>query len=199
MLQIKEHLKTNEFKPLFDSIDFGRLYLFQYPYDPFKSQILNGNQSKELVKLCEFSLSVQQRLIYRGTENGFEAKDFHARCDGHQNTMTILRSQHEGYIFGGYTEASWSSLSQRAEWKFLFSLINRCNRPCKMRVKNVARAIYCVPKCGPIFGVETLPLRIIQIRPMIIIQIWAQHTNIHNTLLEDKMCFHFWWAHSGFN
>ena len=165
MLRIKEHLQTNEFKPCFDSLEFGRLYLFKYPYDSFKSQILRGdnNQAFELVKLCEFNFSDQWRLIYRGTRDGFEAHEFHDKCDDLKNTLCIVKSQKFGYIFGGYTEVTWSSLSQRAEWKsdpnaFIFSLTNKENKPVKMRAHNVARSIYCAPKCGPIFGCGDIPI-----------------------------------------
>jgi hypothetical protein len=158
MLIIKEHLQTNEFKPSFNSLEFGRLYLFKYPYDSFNSQILRGsNQAFELVKLCGFNFSDKWRLIYRGTRDGFEAHEFHTKCDDLKNTLCIFKSQKFGYIFGGYTEVTWSSLSQQAEWKsdpnaFIFSLTNKENKPVKMRTQNVARSIYCAPKCGPIFG-----------------------------------------------
>ena len=159
MLRIKEHLQTNEFKPRFDSLEFGHLYLFKYPYDSFKSQILrcDNNQAFDLVKLCGFNFSDKWRLIYRGSRDGFEAHEFHAKCDDLKNTLCIVKSHKFGYIFGGYTEVTWSSMSQRAEWKsdpnaFIFSLTNKENKPMKMKTHNVARSIYCAPKCGPIFG-----------------------------------------------
>ena len=54
--KIKEHLKSNEFKPCF-SLDFGQLHLFEFVFDPFQSQIVNEKQAMDLVKLCEFSFN----------------------------------------------------------------------------------------------------------------------------------------------
>jgi hypothetical protein len=58
------------------------------------SQILKGDrQSFELIKLCEFSPNDKWSLLYRGTRDGFGAKDFHSNCDGHSNTLTILKAR----------------------------------------------------------------------------------------------------------
>jgi hypothetical protein len=42
-------------------------------------------------------------LIYRASQDGFEANDFHSKCDQKPNTLMIIKSEH-GNIFGGYTE-----------------------------------------------------------------------------------------------
>ena len=83
--QVKVDLKAaNEFKPnltllnqesSFSSSFFGSMKLNNCSNtDPFKSQILTGNQPNELVKLCEFSPNDKWTLLYRGTRNGFAAK-----------------------------------------------------------------------------------------------------------------------------
>jgi hypothetical protein len=43
-------------------------------------------------------------LMYRGSRDGFMAANFHGRCDGRPNTLTIIETT-KGYIFGGYTPA----------------------------------------------------------------------------------------------
>ena len=30
-------------------------------------------------------------LLYRGSKDGFESEDFHRQCDGHSNTITIIK------------------------------------------------------------------------------------------------------------
>jgi uncharacterized coiled-coil protein SlyX len=45
-------------------------------------------------------------LLWRGTRDGFGAKDFHDRCDGHGPTVTIVQTT-EGWVFGGYTPLRW--------------------------------------------------------------------------------------------
>ena len=57
------------------------------------SQILKGEQQcLELLKLCEFSPNEKWSLLYRGTRDGFDSNDFHSKCDGHSNTLTILKA-----------------------------------------------------------------------------------------------------------
>ena len=102
MNQVKYDIKeTNEFKPnLFDensSCSFGSL---------FKSRILNDEQQCfELIKLSEFSPD-KWSLLYRGTSDGFRSRDFYSKCDGHANTLTILKAKGSGFIFGGFTAVS---------------------------------------------------------------------------------------------
>ena len=101
--KVKEHLTiVNEFKPnlSFSQDLFGFLFLNEYSIDQFKSQILSGKQSLELLKVCEFSLKDKWTLLYRGTRDGFGADDFHSKCDGRINTLTILKAHESSYIFG---------------------------------------------------------------------------------------------------
>jgi len=166
MLQVKDDIKeTNVFKPnlsLFDensSCSFGSIKLKQYSnMSLFKSRILNGEQQcSELLKLCEFSPSDKFTLLYRGTRDGFDSDDFHSKCDGHSNTLTILKANGSGFIFGGFTTVAWDSSSG---WKsdpnaFLFSLTNKDNRPVKKKYNKsfCQYAIGCdAARCGPIFG-----------------------------------------------
>jgi uncharacterized coiled-coil protein SlyX len=48
------------------------------------------------------------KLLWRGSRDGFGALDFHGRCDGHANTLTVI-SDTEGNIFGGFTPVEWDS------------------------------------------------------------------------------------------
>ena len=78
--------------------------------NPFKSEILTGErQSFELITLCEFSPSDKWSLLYRAKRDGFGSDDFHSKCDGHSNTLTILKAKGSTYIFGGFTTVSWES------------------------------------------------------------------------------------------
>jgi hypothetical protein len=47
-------------------------------------------------------------LLWRGSRDGFRAKNFHGRCDGHANTLTLILDT-EGNIFGGFTPLEWES------------------------------------------------------------------------------------------
>jgi len=83
---------SNVFKPneAFVAESFGLLYL----NDPFISQILKGQQqAMELIKLCAFSPNDKWTLLYRGSRDGFGASDFHEKCDGHSNTLTLVKAK----------------------------------------------------------------------------------------------------------
>jgi hypothetical protein len=156
--QVKDNLKRmNEFKPnlTFNPDSFGLLYLNEYSnIDPFKSQILSSQQSFDLIKVCEFSIKDKWALLYRGTRDGFSAANFHSKCDGHNNTLTILKANGSSYIFGGFTSISWDSSCQYKSdpSAFLFSLTNKNSQPCKMRQVNYGDSIYCKSDYGPTFG-----------------------------------------------
>jgi hypothetical protein len=97
--------------------------------------------------------------LYRGTRDGFGSNDFHSKCDGHWNTLTILKEKKRSYIFGGFTTVSWESDSFKKKSDpdaFLFSLTNKDNSPSKMKVdqNRHQHAIGCHSRHGPIFGAD---------------------------------------------
>ena len=47
-------------------------------------------------------------LKYRGSDHGWEAKDFHDLCDDIGPTITLLKLEDESCI-GGFTTAKWKS------------------------------------------------------------------------------------------
>ena len=121
MNQVQDYLNvTNDFKPNLSSFNqyssclFGLIQLDGYwlNFNPFlkNSQILtNQQQSSALLNLCEFSPNDKWSLLYRGTRDGFGSYDFHSKCDGHSNTLTISKAKHSSFIFGGFTTVSWDS------------------------------------------------------------------------------------------
>jgi hypothetical protein len=134
---------------------FGQLYLNEYSsIDQFKSQILSDNQPSELINLCEFSTKDKWTLLYRGTRDGFGANDFHSKCDGNSNTLTILKAHGSSYIFGGFTSIIWENSSgyNSDPNAFMFSLTNKDDQPCKMRQIDTDESILCCSGYGPTFG-----------------------------------------------
>jgi hypothetical protein len=47
-------------------------------------------------------------LLWRGSRDCFRARDFHKRCDGQANTLTLIEDT-AGNIFGGFTPVEWES------------------------------------------------------------------------------------------
>jgi hypothetical protein len=50
-------------------------------------------------------------LLWRGGRDGFGADDFHRRCNGHKNTLTVILDT-DGNIFGGFTPVEWDCTSK---------------------------------------------------------------------------------------
>jgi hypothetical protein len=47
-------------------------------------------------------------LKYRGSDHGWQAKDFHDHCDDIGSTITLLKLE-DGSCIGGFTTAKWKS------------------------------------------------------------------------------------------
>jgi len=94
---LRDHLKSNRFVPSLtfkDENDFGILILNEYKCNLSQSVILSQRQSFELLNLCHFSPDIEWTLLYRASQDaGFEAKNFHSKCDSHRcRTLTIFKS-----------------------------------------------------------------------------------------------------------
>jgi len=157
--EMRNHfLAANSFQPnlTFDKDSFGFLNLVDY-FSLNESRILSIKQEylDDLIKLCEFPSNAKKwSLLYRGTKDGFNARDFHKKCDGKYSTLTIIKAKSSSYIFGGYSEAEWQSFGgdKYDPNAFIFSLTNKDNKPCKINVSDPNKAIYCSSSYGPIFG-----------------------------------------------
>lgn len=118
----------------------------------FPGSFLNYNQKIDLINLCGFSKTLKWRLIYKASIDGFAAHDFHSKCDGHEGTLTIIKTTNS-FIFGGYAEEAWSSSDgyKTDDRAFIFSLVNR-EVPLKIPCSKNRCALYCHISCGPSFG-----------------------------------------------
>jgi hypothetical protein len=96
-------------------------------------------------------------LLWRGGRDGFGAADFHGRCDGHANTLSIIQDTNAN-VFGGFTPVKWSSdggfCTDESLRSFLFTLKNPHNMTAsrfqlKSSVKD--KAILCADIWGPHF------------------------------------------------
>jgi hypothetical protein len=107
-------------------------------------------------------------LLWRGGRDGFKAQEFHRRCDGRANTLTVILDT-EGNIFGGFTPVEWESREWNGKYgrenncykadyrrkSFLFTLKNPHNIPARrfaLKADWKHGAIYCYFRRGPCFG-----------------------------------------------
>jgi hypothetical protein len=108
------------------------------------------------------------QLLWRGTRDGFRAREFHMRCDGRGNTLTLIRDRNRN-IFGGFTPVEWEARewngrndiddnrwkSDRSLKSFLFTICNPRQVPPRrfpLRADKKDYAIYCSASNGPRFG-----------------------------------------------
>jgi hypothetical protein len=130
------------------------LNLLIYSNLKLDSNIMDIQLQKQLVNLCKFPVGQGWDLKYRASRDGFKSTDFHRKCDGIPNTLTVIKAK-SGNVFGGFTEQKWHS---RKEWvadpkAFIFSLVNKEEKPFKALCSNESKqAIRCNSTRGPCFG-----------------------------------------------
>ena len=95
----------------------------------------------------------EARLLYRGSRDGYKASDFHSKCDGRKNQLTLIQAD-SGRIFGGYQSkprisppvGDWKSSDDKSA--FIFSVSDERKFP----VANSKKAIQDIDSFGPTFG-----------------------------------------------
>jgi hypothetical protein len=107
-------------------------------------------------------------LLWRGSCDGFKAQEFHGRCDGHANTLTVIVDT-KGNILGGFTLVEWGSWEWNRQYgdknnclkadnsqkSFVFTLKNPHNMPAMRFALNDEekwRAIHCDSEWFPDFN-----------------------------------------------
>jgi hypothetical protein len=133
------------------------------PPGQFDSQIIS-----EFPEIFAEFIRKRFKLLWRGSRDGFGASDFHCRCDGHANTLTVILDTN-GNIFGGFTPAKWESpqwngnygkesnlaKADDSEKSFIFTLKNGHKvgeRRFGLKSEEKWRALFCDSGCGPCFG-----------------------------------------------
>ncbi|XP_067017628.1 uncharacterized protein [Acropora muricata] len=111
----------------------------------------------EIQKAPVLQSSSRSRFVrcWRAKTDGWAASTFHSNCDGKGPTVAII--QVDSYIFGGYTDLSWSGSCGyvSSSKSFIYSLYNINGfSPVKLQIKS-GRQIYAIYRCsgyGPTFG-----------------------------------------------
>ena len=74
--------------------------MYLYMLDRFLTPVVGGNS--------------QWNLCYRRSIHTQYDKIFHERCDGKNNTLTIIKE--DGFVFGGFTDIPWGKLLFSISW-----------------------------------------------------------------------------------
>ena len=105
---------------------FGELY----NNNSFKSSIINRDENKKstIIKWIRQKInknSIKFELIFKMSENGSKAEDFHKYCDDKGPTLTLIKTTKDK-IFGGFTPLNWKSKGESPKDKsnqtFIFSI-----------------------------------------------------------------------------
>ncbi len=134
-----------------------QISLEQFGYIKDNSYWLNNSlilNYEECLSLLEMTNSTKGNLLYRATRDGFEAQEFHSRCDGKSNTITIIKNN-LNYVFGGYASSAWNSSGDYINDPnaFLFSLRrNGISSKDKFNTISPQCSLYGKSNYGPTFG-----------------------------------------------
>ena len=73
------------------------------------SKILSNSEKKNeyLKKIYEWSQYKSMELLFRGTRDGMNSRNFHEKCDNKGPNITLLRND-KGNIMGGFSPISWT-------------------------------------------------------------------------------------------
>jgi anaerobic glycerol-3-phosphate dehydrogenase len=96
------------------------------------------------------------KLLYHGSDDGFGASNFHSKCDGIGNTVTVILTT-IGCILGGFTPVAWDSKGaftpDSTNQSFLFRIKDSRNSArLKFTLSNSSYAILCQASYGPRFA-----------------------------------------------
>ena len=134
----KVFLPTEEIKRL-KSINIDSHILKIYEINLIEKGV-QKNLKKKIIKYT---------LLFRASKEGYRVSNFHSKCDGKTNTVTLVETM-TGRRFGGFTDAQWD---QSGNYKtgsngFIFSLDYNEIYYNKDNQYN----IYCHSGYGPTFG-----------------------------------------------
>lgn len=112
----------------------------------------------DVIKEQRKKQSLEWKLLFRGSDDGFLARTFHMKCDGVANTMVVIESDH-GNVFGGFTALPWQSDVGRYhvdEEAFVF-IVRKKQKTLKKGIKYLQytssqHSVVHNKYMGPVFG-----------------------------------------------
>jgi len=135
-----------------NSLDYLEIKRSKYPLiKNFESKILSNEENEKLLFTEWFGKEFSMDLLYSSQLHGKDVSEFHNRCDGESNTLTLIKSD-KGFRLGGFTYLKFSSENKFEKGDgndFIFSLDKK-----KMFKNNKDHiyALYNNPNMFPTFG-----------------------------------------------
>lgn len=116
------------------------------------SKILTNQDQVTLIRKWLKRENMGLKLLYRATRDGFNGNSFHSKCDGKGETITLIKTENTGKIFGGYLDKNWETKEAwiNSSKAFVFSINNKEMYPLKSG--HEMYAAYAGASYGPSFG-----------------------------------------------
>jgi len=98
------------------------------------SAMITAKEKKQLLNWIVDKKANKFELLFKGSRDGFDSQKFHQKCDGQGPTITIVKSDYQDHIFGGYTSISWHHTGNYTQDNnaWLYSLRNAKGTPKKI-------------------------------------------------------------------
>jgi len=131
--------------------------IFITPKMIIDSKILTDKEKTVLMtKIIPKTLQHKKfKLLFRASKDGFQAYQFHQKCDNKGATLVVVEST-LNHVFGGYASCSWSSTQNNYgvdQNAFLFLVrSSKGTKPASWKASNVSQAVYSYSSYGPTFG-----------------------------------------------
>ena len=95
--------------------------------------------------------AVSAELLFTASEHQFKGAEFHKKCDGVENTLTVVRTEFGKTIFA-FAAQKWTNAGGMTNDPSGRSCIILLDQKKKYSLVNVANSIQCHPSYGPTFG-----------------------------------------------
>jgi len=133
---------------------------------PVGSKITDGEQYAVIKSWLPGSNNLDLKLLYRGSDDGMLAQEFHMKCDGQGATVTLIKCRFTGAesssIIGGFIDQSWHSNHSytHSNEAFLFSITQGAPLvKCPIGETQKGYAFYGNQNSGPMFGANDLHIK----------------------------------------
>lgn len=131
--------------------------IIDYELACIMAKFIRYYENKNFADLLTSNVNLYKfKLLVRGSENGFDCRNFHERCDNKGPTITIVKVKYTNEILGGYNSCDWKSESYfyNIKGSFIFSL-NKAHPV--FGLVNDSSLLYSQIldiNCGPHFGLD---------------------------------------------
>ena len=114
------------------------------------------NEEQQNLLLSTLKQPTELKLLFRASEHGFSVNAFHAKCDGIENTVTIVRTEH-GNTIAAFTKYPWKSVNNNGNGEWVHDAGRHCwllsiDHKVKLVPQTNEELIYCRSDYGPTFG-----------------------------------------------